>query len=73
LIREVVWAGAASPDEARKLVASKTARLVEGNLGAKLSSPWLDERLAACVLEPSRSDVPKGAVIDGKGRDVSQS
>jgi len=72
-IREVVWAAADSPEEARKLVAAKTVRVPDASqTSAKLASPWLDDRLTSCVWEPSRADLPDGAVVDSRGRDVTR-
>jgi len=70
--RETVWAGAANPDEARQLVASKTIQTPKDDrVAVRLMSPWLDDRLTSCVLEPSRTDVPDGVVVDAKGAEVS--
>jgi len=70
-IRELVWAGAATPDDARKLVAIKTLTLIPPSPGSQvLLSPWYDDQLATCVLDISKSDVPDGAVIRANGNSV---
>jgi hypothetical protein len=72
-IRETVWAAADSPEQARALVGAKTMLAIDaGPASVKLTSPWLDDRLTSCVCEPSRTEVPSGAVVDTKGRDVAQ-
>ena len=72
-IRETVWTAADSPEQARVLVAAKTMRTIDaGPTSVKLTSPWLDDRVTSCVCEPSRTEVPTGAVVDTKGRDVAQ-
>ena len=70
-IREMVWAGAATPDAARQLVALKTLSLIAPSPGSQvLRSPWYDDQLATCVLDISKSDVPDGAVIRANGNSV---
>lgn len=72
-IREVVWAAADTPEAARALVAAKTMRAPDtGRTSAKLISPWLDDRLTSCVWEPSKDDVPDGAVVDSRGGDIAR-
>ena len=64
----VVWAGAATPEDARKLVALKTLTYTPPHADRLIvHSPWSDERLATCVLDVARTDVPKGEVLRGDG------
>jgi hypothetical protein len=64
LEKDSVWAGAATPDEARELVAEKT-RPDAGAAGLK--SPWRDAALTSCVLEPSISHIGAGTVVRADG------
>jgi hypothetical protein len=67
--KEHVWAGAATPAEARKLVAAKSgfSRLAEP--GAV--SPWTDERITSCVEEPTLRHPGAGDVIREDGSPVA--
>lgn len=72
-VKEMVWAGADSPDKARELVASKTLKATAVVPHAPiLMSPWFDDQLATCVWEPSKNDVPKGTVVTADGKQVGQ-
>ncbi len=68
-VSEVVWAEAGTSKDARTLVSNRTMTLRPG-VSPLLVSPWVDERITACVLEPTRTDIPEGIVVDAKGRDV---
>lgn len=67
--KEHVWAGAATPAEARALVVAKSgfSKLVEP--GAV--SPWIDERVTSCVEEPTMTYPGAGQVIREDGSHVS--
>jgi hypothetical protein len=67
--KEHVWAGAATPAEARALVAAKSgfSRLAEP--GAV--SPWIDERVTSCVEEPTLTYPGTGQVIREDGSHVA--
>jgi hypothetical protein len=64
--KDSVWASAASPKEARDLVAEKTK--VAAQAGAK--SPWQDVTVTSCVFEPSMSHIPAGSVVRADGSHV---
>ncbi|MGA2793230.1 MAG: hypothetical protein ABSE69_06790 [Roseiarcus sp.] len=63
--KECVWAGAPTPNDARKLVADKTRPDAHGAAGLK--SPWQDEALTSCVWEPSMTHIRAGAVVRADG------
>jgi hypothetical protein len=70
-IQELIWAGAATPEEARELVALRTMTSPQPRGYAKiLLSPWYDDRLATCVLDAARADLPDGVVIKANGNPV---
>ena len=73
-INECVWAGAATPSAARDLVAAKTglAMAVKPGFPPMLRSPWQDDSLTTCVLDPSRTDVPEHSVITANGHCVPE-
>jgi hypothetical protein len=63
-IKELVFASAETPDAARELVAQKTMSFSSpGKFAPKLQSPWLLGALTTCVWEPSKNDLPIGAVV----------
>ncbi|MGO9133540.1 MAG: hypothetical protein ACLP8A_05760 [Methylovirgula sp.] len=64
--KDCVWAGAATPKEARDLVATKTN--TGGHTGAK--SPWQDESVTSCVLEPTMSHIAAGTVVRADGSQI---
>ena len=65
--KESVWASAPTPTEARELVAAKTKTGGQVATARTLYSPWLDEALASCVLEPSMTHVHSGTVVRADG------
>ena len=67
--QECVWASAPTPKAARDLVANKTSRGVLSETGIK--SPWQDEAVTSCVLEPSVTHIRAGAVVRTDGSSVS--
>jgi hypothetical protein len=71
-IKERVWTMAHSDGEARNMVAAKTAIAAKPTerYAVIRRSPWLDDKLALCVLDTSRKDVPEGAVITANGRPI---
>lgn len=70
--KETIFIKASDPWEARQRAQMLTLRAVHVRPGSPvLHSPWLDDKLTMCVLEPSRDDVPDGAVINVQGGDVS--
>jgi hypothetical protein len=60
-----VWACAATAKDARALVADKTG--VEMRAGPVSLSPWQDETVTSCVLEPSMTHLRAGAVVRADG------
>jgi hypothetical protein len=67
-VKGMVWAGAATPEDARKLVALKTLTYTPPRADRLIvHSPWYDDRLVTCVLDTTRNDVPDGRVIQGDG------
>jgi hypothetical protein len=69
-VSDVVWILAETPGEARERVASATVEFSRptGRFAPMVQSPWLDETLALCVLDTSKTDVPYGVVIAADGR-----
>jgi hypothetical protein len=74
-IREEVWAGATTENEARELVASKTAKAGRSTGVSPAphmpKNPWEDSEASSCVREYARNDVPIGTVVDVKGKTVA--
>ena len=66
-VTETIFVDAASPSEARALASAATNPSMP-QLGHR--SPWLEERLTLCVLEPRGPDVPQGNVITADGEPV---
>ncbi len=64
-----VWAGAASPDDARDLVARKSVSSMtpRGVYEPKPISPWYDSNLVSCVADKPQIEVPLGTVIKFDG------
>jgi hypothetical protein len=70
-VKGMVWAGAATPEAARKLVALKTSTYAPPHADRLvIHSPWYDDRLATCVLDTARTDVPEGMVLRGDGTPI---
>ena len=65
--KDTVWAGAPTPQDARDLVAAKTAL---GGPGAE--SPWRNERVTSCALEPTMWQVSAGTVVREDGSRVGR-
>jgi len=63
LEQELVWACAATPDEARQLVASKSA--APGSEPER--SPWLDPKASSCILDPTMKLFNAGDVVRQDG------
>ncbi len=63
--KEVVWACAATPKQARDLVAAKTGFAELGAAGVK--SPWQDEAATSCVLAPTMSLMRAESVVREDG------
>ena len=63
--QECVWASAPTPKDARDLVADKTRRRVLSETGIK--SPWQDEAVTSCILDPSMIHIRAGAVVRTDG------
>jgi hypothetical protein len=65
---EPLWAGSLTPGDARNLVATKT------RLGAQAptatQSPWLDQAVTSCVLEPSIRHIHADTVVRADGSTV---
>jgi hypothetical protein len=66
--KDCVWACAPSPTEARDLVAANTGFATLGATGAK--SPWQDEAVTSCVLQPTMSLMSAGDVMREDGSPV---
>ncbi len=62
--RDSIWASAATPNDARNLVAERTRLDAQG---AEAQSPWRDEALTSCVWEPSMSHLRAGTVVRADG------
>ena len=70
-VNDVVWVLAETSGKARERVASATvefSRPTRRFAPIIVQSPWLDEALALCVLDTSKTDVPDGVVITAHGR-----
>jgi hypothetical protein len=69
-VNDVVWVLAETPGKARERVASATVGFSRptGRFAPRVQSPWLNEALALCVLDTSKTDVPDGVVITAHGR-----
>jgi hypothetical protein len=63
-----VWACAPTPREARDLVAAKAGFATLGATGAK--SPWQDEAITSCVLQPTMTLMRTGDVVREDGSPV---
>ncbi len=63
--KDSVWASAATPEEARDLVADKTRLGAPTAIGLK--SPWQDEAVTSCVWEPSMTHIQAGTVVRTDG------
>ncbi len=66
LEQEMVWACAPTPEEARALVAAKSA--TPGSEPGK--SPWLDPKASSCLLDPTMKLLNAGDVIRQDGSAV---
>ena len=64
-----VWAGAATPGDARDLVARKTGVAPHDVAGSDpiLASPWRDEAATSCVREPTLTHIRPGTVVRADG------
>lgn len=60
-----VWVNAASPEEARALVADKTGRTASG-----APSPWLDPTVTSCTVHFPVRDIAPGTVVREDGSRV---
>ena len=63
--KDSVWTCAATPNDARKLVAEKAEADVAG--ATTLKSPWLNAAVTSCVLEPTMSHIRAGTVVRADG------
>jgi hypothetical protein len=66
--KDVVWACAPSPESARALVAAKTR--VEPPHEDQHQSPWENQNVTSCDLDPSMSLLHPGAVVRQDGSAV---
>jgi hypothetical protein len=66
--KDCVWACAPSLREARDLVAAKTGFAALGATGA--NSPWQDEAVTSCVLQPTMTLMCAGDVVREDGSPV---
>jgi len=64
-----VWAGAATPGDARELVARKTGVAPQDAAGSDPihASPWRDEAATSCVWEPRMTHILPGTVVRADG------
>jgi hypothetical protein len=70
-IKQMVWVSAPHGGKARDLVAGKTAKLTPTTRYAPkqvAQSPWLDDKMATCVLDTAKAGVPEGAVMLANGQ-----
>lgn len=67
-----VWAGAATPKEARDLVAGKTKPDTQGTADSAHmpKSPWQNEAVTSCVWEPSMAHIRAGTIVRTDGSAV---
>ncbi len=67
--KECVWTNAATPKEARDLVAAKTTpdSQVVTAFSHMPVSPWQNEAVTSCVWEPSMSHIRAGTVVRADG------
>jgi len=63
--KDTLWTCAPTPGEARDLVASRTGFAAFASLGA--TSPWKEEKVASCTLEPTMNYPNPGEVIRDDG------
>ncbi len=63
-----IWACAPTPQEARDLVASKSGFGAFAGIGAR--SPWQDDAVTSCVLQPSMKLMNAGDVVREDGSSV---
>ncbi len=68
--KETLWAAAATPDEARSLVAAKTRTGSAGGSPDTRKSPWQDAAVTSCVWDPTLSHVRDGTVERADGSRV---
>ena len=66
--KDTVWACAATPSAARKLVAGKAA--LEASTKAEFKSPWENATLTSCVEEPTMTLLNPGDVVRADGSRV---
>jgi hypothetical protein len=66
--KDAVWAGAATPGDARDLVARKTG-VASRHPGSDQipPSPWRDEAATSCVWEPTMTHIRAGTVVRADG------
>jgi len=67
-VREAIWVGADSDQQAREVAALKTLKARTIRPGEKIPvSPWHDAKLTSCVWETNRTDLGRGeaALADG--------
>jgi hypothetical protein len=55
-VHEAIFVGAATPEEARALAATRTAN---PTAPSGLQSPWLDDKLKSCLWERPEPEVPQ--------------
>ena len=67
--KECVWAAAATPKEARDLVAAKTRpdSGIATTPAHETNSPWQNAAVTSCVWEPSMTHVRAGTVVRADG------
>jgi len=63
--KDMVWACAPDPGSARSLVAAKTRISDHGEEPSP--SPWEDEAVTSCILDPTMSLMRAGAVVRQDG------
>ena len=66
--KDTLWTCAATPKEARDLVAARTGFASFAEPGGV--SPWQDEKVTSCVAEPTMSYPSAGEVIREDGSRV---
>lgn len=66
--KDSVWACAPTPEEARNLVASKSGLGAFDGTGPR--SPWQDDTVTSCILQPSMTLMSAGEVVREDGSAV---
>ena len=73
-VKEPVWVSATIEDAAREKVARATLMAVRLPKGyPPITSPWLLANVTTCILDLSRTDIPRDKVVAADGRALPRS